>query len=250
MKRIGVVTGKRLADGGDVDDLKLAASRMTGANRRAFQAAMAVKYCDGSARRAETVFGWNRHTVELGLHERRTGVVCIGAHAAFGGGKRWEEKHPEVAEALWVLTQSHSQQAPSFCSTLAFTRLTAAEALEQLRAQGFAEETLPSPSTMAAVLNRNRYRLRVMVKAKPQKNSRNRCHLRQHPGQEPSGRGCRCHSSEHELQAHGPRYGLPGEVHPVWPRQRRHRRVRFDLRQFREDQRLHQFFGDRFTASE
>jgi hypothetical protein len=38
---------------------------------------------------------------------------------------------------------------------LSYTRLTAAEALQQLRAQGFPEEQLPSPSTMAEVLNRN-----------------------------------------------------------------------------------------------
>jgi hypothetical protein len=34
-----------LATNGHLDDLKLAASKMKGAERRAFQAAMAVKYC-------------------------------------------------------------------------------------------------------------------------------------------------------------------------------------------------------------
>jgi hypothetical protein len=38
-----------------------------------------------------------------------------------------------------------------------------------LRAQGFADEVLPAPSTLAAILNRNGYRLRPVVKAKPQK---------------------------------------------------------------------------------
>ncbi|WP_290648362.1 hypothetical protein [Aquisalimonas sp.] len=71
MKRSGVAADKSLADGGDVEDLKLAASRMTGAKRRAFQAAMAVKHCDGSARRAEAVFGWSRHAVELGWASKR-----------------------------------------------------------------------------------------------------------------------------------------------------------------------------------
>jgi hypothetical protein len=47
--------------------------------------------------------------------------------------------------------------------------LTAAEALKQLRAQGFQEDQLPSPSTMAEVLNRNGYRLRKVLKAKPLK---------------------------------------------------------------------------------
>jgi hypothetical protein len=53
-----------------IEDLKLASSKMSGAKRRAFQAAMTLKYCRGNARQAERVLGWNRDTVELGLHER------------------------------------------------------------------------------------------------------------------------------------------------------------------------------------
>lgn len=157
-----------------IEDLRLASSHLSGAERRAFQATMALKYCGGNARRAERVFGWGRETVELGLHEQRTGIVCVGAQAAFGGNRLWEEQHPEVAHALWALAQSHSQQDPTFRTALSYTRLTAAEALAQLRAQGFPESCLPSPSTMAEVLNRNGYRLRKVVKAKPQKNSRKR----------------------------------------------------------------------------
>jgi hypothetical protein len=41
--------------------------------------------------------------------------------------------------------------------------------LEALRAQGYREDQLPSPSTMAEVLNRMGFRLRKVVKAKPQK---------------------------------------------------------------------------------
>ena len=133
---------------------------------------MALKYCAGNPRQAEVVFGWSRQAVELGLHEQRTGVVCLSAHSAFGGNKCWEEKHPNVADALWALAQPHSQQDPRFRSTLSFTRLTAAEAIKQLAAQGFSEDVLPSASTMAEVLNRNGYRLRPVLKAKPQKKSR------------------------------------------------------------------------------
>jgi len=142
---------------------------MSGAERRAFQAAMTLKYCQGNARLAERVFGWGRETVVLGLNEHRTGVICQGAQAAYGGDKLWEEKHPEVAQALWELAASHSQQDPTFRTLLSYTRLTATEALKQLRSQGFHEDQLPSPSTMADVLNRNGYRLRKVLKAKPQK---------------------------------------------------------------------------------
>jgi hypothetical protein len=157
-----------------IEDLRLASSKMSGAERRSFQAAMTLKYCGGNARHAERAFGWGREAVQLGLHEQRTGVICLGAQAACCGNRVWEDQHPDVAQALWALAESHSQQDPTFRTVLRYTRLTAAEALTQLRAQGFPEEHLPSPSTMAEVLNRNGYRLRKVVKAKPQKNSRKR----------------------------------------------------------------------------
>ena len=152
-----------------IADLRLAASQMTGPTRRAFQAEMTVKYCQSNPLQAETVFGWGRHTVALGLSERRTSLICLGAQSAFSGRKRWEDQHPEVAAVLRQLAEAHAQQAPTFRTTLAYTRLTAQAALEALGAQGYSAEQLPSPSTMAAVLNRMGFRLRKVVKAKPQK---------------------------------------------------------------------------------
>lgn len=150
-------------------DLRLAASKMTGATRRAFQAEMALKYCGGNPLVAETIFGWGRHTVAVGLAERRTGIMCLGAQSAFSGRKPWEDTQPEAAAALWRLAEAHAQQEPTFRTTLAYTRLTAKAALEALRVQEYSEDQLPSPSTMAAVLNRMGFRLRKVVKAKPQK---------------------------------------------------------------------------------
>ena len=152
-----------------IEDLRLAATQMTGAARRAFQAEMTLKYCHGSARLAETLLGWSREAVEVGLAERRTGLVCIGGHAAWSGRKRWEEKNPDAAKALQELAEAHAQQDPTFRTPLAYTRLTAKAAGEALQAQGIAEARLPSPSTMAEVLNRLGYRLRKVLKAKPQK---------------------------------------------------------------------------------
>jgi hypothetical protein len=152
-----------------IQDLRLAASKMTGATRRAFQAETTLKYCHGSARLAETILGWSREAVEVGLAEHRTGIICLGAQSAFSGRKRWEEQYPEAAEALRHLAEGHAQQDPTFRTTLAYTRLTAKAAGEALRAQGVPEDQLPSPSTMAEVLNRMGYRLRKVLKAKPQK---------------------------------------------------------------------------------
>ncbi|KAM3098245.1 hypothetical protein ACKFKF_17875 [Phormidesmis sp. 146-12] len=56
--------------------LKDAAQKLSGSRKRDFIAKVTQDYLDGSARKAETMFGWNRHSVQLGLHERRTGMVC------------------------------------------------------------------------------------------------------------------------------------------------------------------------------
>ena len=68
--------GKGPLDESRIQDLKLAASKIpVGAERRSFQAEITLKYLDGNARRAENIFGWSRDAVEVGLHEKRTGIV-------------------------------------------------------------------------------------------------------------------------------------------------------------------------------
>lgn len=170
MDSVSVKASERLS-ASQIADLRLASGSLTGAKRRAFQAEMTLKYCEGKARLAEKIFGWGRHTVALGLAEKRSGLICAGSQAGFGGRKLWEERYPDAAEALRALAEAHCQQDPSFTSSIAYTRLTAAEARRQLQAQGLADEVLPAPSTMAVVLNRLGYRLRSVVKARPQKNS-------------------------------------------------------------------------------
>jgi hypothetical protein len=142
---------------------------MTGPTRRAFEAEMTVKYCGGHPLMAAAVCGWGRQTVALGLAERRTGSMCLGAQSACSGRKRWEERQPQVAEGLRQLADVQAQQDPTFRTSLTSTRLPATAALEALRAHGYREELLPSPSTMAEGLNRMGFRLRKVVKAKPQK---------------------------------------------------------------------------------
>ena len=93
-----------------IEYLKLAASKMLGAGRRAFLAEMALKYYRGNPGLTEIALGWGRDSIKLGLAEKRSGLVCIGGQAAWSGNKRWEKKHPDVAQALWLLAESHAQQ--------------------------------------------------------------------------------------------------------------------------------------------
>lgn len=172
MSRVSSRTRDHVLTAEHIEDIKLAASKMARVDRRSFQAEMAEKYCDGKPRRAEAVFGFNRDAVELGLHERRTGIVCLNAKPALSGRLLWEDTHPEVAAVLWEVAEAHTQQDPSFRGSLSYTRLTAAAALQALEQRGFGEAVLPSPGTMAAILNRNGYRLRPVLKAKPEKKFR------------------------------------------------------------------------------
>jgi hypothetical protein len=141
-----------------IADLRLAASKLSGSERRSVEAEMTLKYGAGNPLKAEAVFGWGRQTVALGLAEKRSGIICLGAQSAFSGRKRWEEQHPQAAQALRQLAEAHAQQDPTFRSSVTYTRLTAQSALEALREQGYSEEEVPLPSTMAEVLNRMGYR--------------------------------------------------------------------------------------------
>jgi len=73
-----------------IEDIRLAASKMHGADRRAFQAEMSLKYCEGNVRLTETIFGWGRETRDGRFGgKKRTGLICYGAQSALSGNKRW-----------------------------------------------------------------------------------------------------------------------------------------------------------------
>ena len=149
--------------------VSIATSKTSGTKRRRFIAEMSLKYCKGQPRLTETVFGWSREAVKTGLGEERTGIICIGSQSSHCGNKRWEEKHPKMAKFLCGLAEEHGQQDPTFQSACAFTRLTASSACKALKKVGYPDDDIPALSTMSEVLNRLGYRLRKIVKAKPQK---------------------------------------------------------------------------------
>ena len=154
-----------------IEDLRLAARKMKLLERRSFFADMCLKYCQGNARKAERVFGWRRTSIELGLKEKHSGIICLGAQSVYSGRKKWEEKEPLAGQSLREIAEKYCQQNPTFNNPIAYTRLTAAEAIKQLKEIGYDENQLPAPSTMAVVLNRMGYRLRKVLKAKPKKKS-------------------------------------------------------------------------------
>ena len=149
-----------------IADIRMAAAKMSGSQRRDFIAEMSLKYCMGNARLTESIFKWSRNTVSTGLGEKRKGMLCIGSQSNSCGNNRWEENHPEIAEYLLKIAESQSQQDSTFQSTIAYTRLTAPSAISALKKAGFCDDDLPSRSSMVDILNRLGFRLRKVVKAK------------------------------------------------------------------------------------
>lgn len=140
--------------------VKDAAQKLTGYRKRDFMAKVAEDYFAGSARRAETVFGWNRKSVQLGLHERRTGLRCLDNYGARGRYKS-EIMLPNLTEDISAMVDMQSQADPKFQSTFLYARVSARAVREELvKGKGYDEAKLPSRETIGAVLNRMGYRLK------------------------------------------------------------------------------------------
>ena len=148
--------------------IRSAARRLTGFQRRAFQAEVASESCSGNARLAERRFGWGRETVEKGLHERRTGLRCLEDFVA-RGKRRVEDQDPGLAADIRAICEPHSYADPSLKATRRHTNLSAAEVLQALIARGHAQADLPAERTMRNILNRMNYRLKRIGKGKPLK---------------------------------------------------------------------------------
>jgi hypothetical protein len=148
--------------------IRSGARRLTGYQRRLFQAEVTTELCGGSSRLAERRFGWGRETVEKGLHELQSGIRCRENFAA-RGRKRSEQKNPQLAEEIRRIAEPHSYADPELKSARRYTNLSAAEVLDALVQKGYPKDQLPSERTMRDILNRMNYRLKRVKKGQPLK---------------------------------------------------------------------------------
>ena len=145
------------------------ARRLTGYQRRLFQAEVTTELCGGSARLAERRFGWGRDTVEKGLHESSSGGALSGElrrtrptaerrqGPAIGGGHPRDRGTPYArGSGTEVVTSVHEP--------------VGRRGAGGLDRQGLLPKTeLPSERTMRDILNRMNYRLKRIQKGKPLK---------------------------------------------------------------------------------
>src|SRR5437016_3612532 len=151
--------------------IRSGARRLTGYQRRLFQAEVVTALCGGNARQAEYRFGWGRATVEKGLHEQHHGVRCLENFAA-RGRQRSEQKDPQLAADIRAIVEPHTYADPELKSARRYTNLSAAEVRQALIDKGHCDKELPSERTMRDILNRMNYRLKRIQKGKPLKKTK------------------------------------------------------------------------------
>lgn len=122
----------------------------------------------GKARAAEGVFGWNRNTVELGLHEFRTNIRCI-SDVSSRGAQKAELKNPQLLQDIQQIMEPHSESDSHLRTELLHTNMTAKFVRSVLITKGYSEEEIPSERSMYNILNRLGYRQRTVAKSKVQK---------------------------------------------------------------------------------
>ena len=149
--------------------IKDARSRLSGFEKRGYQADITLKYFGGSAGKVESIMGRSRKSVTTGPGERKTGIRCLDNFKG-RGRKRTEDKKPKLKEDVCAVAELYTQADPAVRTSLTYTRLTG-ESLKKALVEDkeYAPEELPSANTMRSMLNRIGFNRKRVQKSKPLK---------------------------------------------------------------------------------
>jgi hypothetical protein len=151
--------------------LQAGAKRLTGHQRRLFQAEVCLKLYEGNARKAERRFGWGRENVARGIREYQSGMRCVENFAS-RGRQRTEALKPQLAADIRAIVAPRSYTDPELKSSRRYSTLSAREVCEALLAKGYPKLDVPSERLMREMLNRMNFRLKRLRKGRPLKKTR------------------------------------------------------------------------------
>lgn len=142
---------------------------LKGHERRRFMARIVRSLGRGGASWAESELGWNRRTINKGRQELESGEPIKDNYSA-RGRKKAEYHLPNLLEDIKEIIDGESQTDGTFRTTKLYTRMSAEEVRKQLIDQkGYTDEALPVAKTISVKMNELGYKLRPVVKSKPQK---------------------------------------------------------------------------------
>jgi len=152
-----------------IKTFKKIAKDLSGAEKRSFMGEITRPYLEGNARKAESIFGWNRKSVSLGVKEVTQGIICyVDIHQR--GKPPIEIKMKDLEKDIKALIEPDTQVDPQFKSDLRYVRITAKKIRKWLiRKKGYRSKELPQERTINHLLNRMGYTLKRVQKIKPLK---------------------------------------------------------------------------------
>lgn len=127
--------------------------------RRKFEANITNQFLKGSARKAESYFGWSRATVKLGQKELETKIICLGNYSA-RGRKKTECVDTVIARDIREIAERESQTDPKFQTDKKFCKISARSVCELLEEEKNYAKGRITVRTMSNILNRLGYRLK------------------------------------------------------------------------------------------
>jgi hypothetical protein len=143
------------------------AKELKGPARRLYMARVAQNLGRGGPSVLSRAVGWSRDTINKGLKELKSGLICYDNYSG-RGRKRAEVQHPNLLDDIRAIADQHSQTDPSFASTRLYLRLSAASVRQQLiQLKGYQAETLPSAEVIRQRLNELGYNLQAVKKVNP-----------------------------------------------------------------------------------
>jgi hypothetical protein len=137
--------------------------------RRYAMGDVTLSLLNGKHRTAESVFGWNRSAVEIGIKEFQTGISCVNDISTRLKPKT-EEKNPHLLSEIQAIIKPNSKSDSSSDTTLPHTNMTAKAVYDALVEKGWPTESLPTVRTISNIMNRQHYHLNTAAKIKIQKN--------------------------------------------------------------------------------
>jgi len=149
--------------------LKQTAKTFHGSERRRFMAET-VEAFGISQREASRHLGWSRDTIRKAQFELSSGIPYVDNFST-RGRKPCEFHLPNLLLDIRDLVKDHLQTDPTFQTTSLYCRVSAPEVRKQLiERKGYTDNQLPSVQTIGLKLNLLGFRLRTVVKSRPQKN--------------------------------------------------------------------------------
>lgn len=140
---------------------------LKGAARRLFMASVVKQLGRGGQRAAEKELGWNRGTIQKGMHELRSGVTCADAFNQ-RGRKPCEWHAPNLEQDIRKIAEQACQTDPTFRTTQLYRRITGKEVRRQLiEEMGYPLDQVPSERTLRRKLTTMGYKPQKVAKSKP-----------------------------------------------------------------------------------